>query len=96
MLQKGDGYKKNMEKLAEHDIDRNVVNSWINGRRQPQMASLQKIAEILGFDALIFYATDEKIDLLPEQQEVCELAKRNRNKQVLNAAKEILKVGIIE
>lgn len=48
-LNSGDGYEKNIEKLKESGISRDVVNAWINGRRNPNMISLKKVADSLGF-----------------------------------------------
>ena len=93
MLQKGNGFDYNIAKLIENGIDRSVVNSWINGRRQPQIASLKEVARILGFDVYLLLS-NEKQALLPEQQEVCDLAKRVERKDVLEAAKTLLKMGI--
>lgn len=92
ILQKG-SYKENLSKLKNAGIAREVVDSWINGKRQPQMASLKEVAGILGFDIFSLYA--DKSELLPEQDEVCEMARKVKDEKILHAAKTILSMGIV-
>lgn len=102
VLQKGKGIEYNLKKLEEHGISRGVVNSWINGRRNPQIASLNRVSEILEIDVYSFLSDDqnkqneqnEQDELLLEQSKVCDLVKKVNKKDVLEAAKTVLKIGM--
>ncbi len=92
ILQKGDGYKKNIEKLENSGIGKSEVNSWLNGNRNPQYASIKKISTILNIpiDCLI----KESTGLIPEQEIVIDLVKKTKNPQVLEAMKRVALIEI--
>ncbi|MEW5805062.1 MAG: helix-turn-helix transcriptional regulator [bacterium] len=71
-------------------IAQTSVRNWISGYRKPQLASLEKIADLFNID--VYSLFDEPSTLLQEQKEIIELVSRIQNKGALDAIKRMVEV----
>jgi len=80
----------------ETGLSKMTVRHWISGHRKPQLANLQKIADLFHFDIYILFDNPTEEELLPEQKEIMEMIARIRKKDVLEAIRTIARMGLLD
>jgi len=55
ILNSGDGCDANISMLEKNGIPRVTIISWLNGARNPRIATLQRMARLLKVDFLDFF-----------------------------------------
>jgi len=93
ILIKDDSYKKNVKKLEENGIPRQLVDGWLNGRRNPQIASLIKVADALNFNINILFK-EPAGELTPDHERIIELIKRIKDKKILKLIENVAELEI--
>jgi transcriptional regulator with XRE-family HTH domain len=90
ILGSGPEFVINLERIEkETGLGQTTVRNWISGSRQPQLANLQKIANLFNIDVYSFF--DEPNEIAKEQKEVIELIYNIKNKALLDAIKTMIK-----
>jgi len=92
ILQQGEGFEKNIKILESKRISRDEVNAWISGRRNPQYATLVRIAGILNININLLTKGLDDLELLPEQIRIIEMVKKTRDKKVLRALESVAEI----
>ncbi len=90
-------FTDNLELIEkETGLSQMTIRHWISGHRKPQLANLQKIADLFHFDVYILFDEPNAEELLPEQKEIIEMISRIRKKDVLEAIRTIARMGLID
>lgn len=101
--------QKNLYKLLGPNLDDSLkkieketgisiftVRTWLNGRRNPSLENLKKVAGCIGFRWAEIFNTDIEKQITPKQKEIIRLIPQVKNESLLDGILSIIDSQIID